>query len=179
MKWSIILCASLAVVGASSGQVLTPSSPALTPSSPFVPSSPVLASNTQLSTNIPVTTVLTVAEVAATLTNLQVAIEQSLPVLAAFNDTFDFTSTVFQPQPSVAAAASPGIVVSGVLVTNALARDTVRATLILQNDMERMLPLLNALNGGTNAIAVVSNSFVGLVMTNSVTPGNLTNVFGP
>jgi hypothetical protein len=42
-----------------------------------------------------------------------------------------------------------------------ITRDTLRALLVLQSDMQRMLPVLNALNNGT---------------TNS--PGNFTNLFG-
>ncbi len=43
-----------------------------------------------------------------------------------------------------------------------LTQDTLRALLVLQNDMERMLPVLDAVNGGTNFIST------------AVPPGSLT-----
>lgn len=50
--------------------------------------------------------------------------------------------------------------------TNTLTRETLGALLVLQADMERMLPLLNALNGTTNASATLT--------TNSISAGTAT-----
>ena len=71
---------------------LSPSTPALgvSPGS-LLPGSPVLGL-TPAQTNGAASTNLAIADVAAAVLNLQMAVEQSLPALAAFNSNFDFTS---------------------------------------------------------------------------------------
>lgn len=54
---------------------------------------------------------------------------------------------------------------------SAQSRDTLRALLILQNDLERLLPTLTALNGGTNVVGAPG-------LTPGFTPGPFTNIFG-
>src|SRR5262249_5653230 len=112
------------------------------------------------------------------LTNLQATLEQTLPVLTAFTDGFDFVSLTNGETPGtpLALGASTNLgtrflreqatgvplPISGVVTnSNGLAippgfasfqitRDTVRQLLILQNDIARMLPGLNAVNSGNN-----------------------------
>jgi hypothetical protein len=140
-----------------------------------------------------------VADVSAQLVDLQARIEQLLPVLASFNDNFDFISV--GPAPPATPAANAGTLLGqnlstslavnlgqnlstlqgttigpptspanvptptgtstglppgfgGPAATNGFAtfpvtRDTLRELLILQFDIQRMLPLLNGLNSGS------------------------------
>jgi len=68
------------------------------------------------------------------------------------------------------AAVTNNFGIPGGLIAFPLTRDTLRSLLVLQNDIERMLPLLNTLNGGTN-------NFIGVGLTPGFAPGNFTNVF--
>ncbi len=89
--------------------------------------------------------------------------------------------SLFNTAVSSAALTTNTPVNSGPLMSNTglapdsrfslIPRDTVRALLGLQNDIERMLPLLSALNSGT------SNS-VGLGLSREFITGNPTNSFG-
>lgn len=121
--------------------------------------------------------------VLSALKNLQVAVETSLPAVAAFNDAVDASRS--QTQAAVAGGtsstaastflATPALAAAA--TTNLVARDTVRAMIVLQNDLERSLGLLNVLNGGgTNGLTSSATS-VGLL--NNLQPGSITNLFVP
>lgn len=60
--------------------------------------------------------------------------------------------------PNVPAAVTPPIPAVVPVQTNGLTGDTLRALLVLQSDMERMLPILSALSGATNATQVVDEA---------------------
>ena len=49
--------------------------------------------------------------------------------------------------------------------------ETLRALIVLQSDLQRLLPTLNSLNGSTT-------NFVGIGLTPGFVPGSVTNVFG-
>jgi len=91
-------------------------------------------------------------------TNLGTNFARNLGVNAAMptgSSLFNTAPAATTTTTSAAAGLPQGA--SSVPVT----RDALRALLVLQSDIERMLPLVNALNGGT------SNS-----------PGSFTNLFG-
>jgi hypothetical protein len=182
------------------------------------------------------------------LQNLQNDLAQLLPLIAAFNDNFDFHRVGLPSSPgsvtpgtgvnassSVAANVSthtgvnagvnasvspfgtaparavsetgvngtgtvsgantttaPGIGGTGTLAGNATvgglgdtnavggfsgARDTLRALVILQSDMQRMLPLITALNGGTLGNLPIGLTGLPGAFTNSFASG--TNIFVP
>lgn len=146
---------------------LPPPSPTLPPTAFFPPATTAV---------LPVTNAPT-ANLSDLLTNLQVAVQQALPVLANFNDSFDFvvigsnglaelvpdtgTNLIVATGTNLVTTLSPNGMVAGTLVTNAtsaasLSRGQVAGLLILENDLERLLPLLNTLNGlpptGTNVV---------------------------
>jgi hypothetical protein len=195
MKTPILILAILSspitwaqtALGPPSPAMSTPPSPALTPGHPAL-----------IGAGQPVTN-LSVADVSAQLVDLQARIEQLLPVLASFNDNFDFISV--GPAPPATPAANAGTLLGqnlstslavnlgqnlstlqgttigpptspanvptptgtstglppgfgGPAATNGFAtfpvtRDTLRELLILQFDIQRMLPLLNGLNSGS------------------------------
>ncbi|PWU18141.1 MAG: hypothetical protein C5B50_09880 [Verrucomicrobia bacterium] len=112
----------------------------------------------------------TAADLAQALLTLQSNIEQALPFLGAFNNNFDFvnlagggglpvTNTLSAgnffngSQPNLTAASTNLFLLSaGVAGTNGflafpLTRDTLRGLLILQADMQRLLPILQGVNG--------------------------------
>ncbi len=199
MKQILIVLA--ATVASAFGQaVFVPSSPAISPGTPaatpapaFVPGSPALSANLPGAvTNTTATpTNLTLADVSATIQYLQLAMEQALPAVAAFNNNFMFTNA---PSSGTMAAnfsanlgsnfaanlgsnfgvnfgtpVAPNMFFNGPNATPGSVGATLRAMLVLQSDMEQLLPLLNGLNGGTNAAAAAL--FPGFA------PGNLTNLF--
>ena len=177
-----------------SGQVaLTPSGPAISPGAAFAPAiSPPVVQN-QVTTNA------TLGTLSASLMVLQTNLQQTLPILILFNDSFDFVSLAntglgvsgtanppgnfgsnlgsnFAQNFGANAAVSTGgslfnspPVPSNVNPTAspqsvpavAISPDALRALIVLQSDIQRMLPLVNALNGGT---------------TNA--PGSFTNLVG-
>jgi hypothetical protein len=132
-------------------------------------------------TNEPNTNI-TVGNLAPLLVNVESNLLETLPALAAFNDGFNFvnvssatlapgatstsTSVTVSTQPTILPNSTnilslpPGL--TGIGTTNGartivLTRDTLRALVVLENDIERMLPILDAVNGGTNFIVVVTN----------------------
>jgi len=151
----------------------------------------------QSGTNLP-------PEIMAGLTNLQNNLISLLPQLAAFNNSFDFVSvngtnrlSAGSGQSALPAPPSPGTNTGTTTnaasliplpATNAVVlspRDTVRALLLLQDDLERTLPLLGALNGtnfpgfsqvpglSTNTFASLTNNLQTLsttIPTNRLTP---------
>ncbi len=161
---------------------LVPSFPAL----PLVPGQPGLTNGTRGGT-------FSVQTLSQQLTNLEVNLQQVLPALAAFNDSFDFASTLGGQTVPITSGGVPGTTgsnpgnVGGTVpgtptATNAatavagfaafpLSRDALRALVVLQNDLERSLPLLHALNTGTGLDELGVNP--GLVPT-----GGFTNIFG-
>ncbi len=188
-----IICLFTFIVALSAScQVLSPTTPALTASPAFVPGSPVLAGDL----NAPQTNAsgspanFTAGELSALLINLQAAMEQALPALGAFNNSFVFTNapanmaanfsvnlgTNFSANlgsnfgvnfgtPAGPSSANPLFGAPGTV--NA----TLRGMLVLQSEVEQMLPVLNALNGGTNS--------AGAGFAPDFMPGSLTNLFGP
>jgi hypothetical protein len=146
---------------------------------------------------------VTLFDVTQALHVLQTNLEELLPVVATFNDNFDFVNRNQNllgttPPPNMAqnlgvnfatnlavntavsfgslfntndavnlrAPQSPSSAASAAVAPVPVSRETLRALLVLQADLERLLPLLNALNGGTvNGSSTVTNLF-GLI------PGN-------
>lgn len=160
--------------------------PVLTPSPVTVQGGPVLGSDLNPpATNNLARTSVTVADLAALLGNLQGAVQQALPVVAAFNDSFVFTNAPAAPGANFAVnlgsnfatnmASNLGVnlanpaAATGVTTAPGSADATVRALVVLQNEMQEILPVLNALNGGTNAAA--------LGAAPALAPGSVTNVF--
>jgi hypothetical protein len=161
--------------------------------------SPALNGNTNLS----------LAALSAQLTRFQEDLTQLLPLLAAFNNSFEFVTTgTMAPTPvpsggsvnlgsnlgqnlgsnfSGNLGSSLGVVPNGSgtmtgASTNAfgfpaglgvapVTGTTLRTLLVLQSDLERIAPALDALNGS-------STNFVGLGLTPGFVPGAVTNVFG-
>ncbi len=199
MKQILIVLAAT-VVSASGQAVFVPSSPAISPGTPaatpspvFVPGSSALAADLTgaLTNTTAIGTNLTLPGLSGTLQNVQVAIEEALPAVAAFNNSFMFTNA---PGAGTMAAnfsanlgnnfsanlgsnfgvnfgtpVAPNIFFNGPNSTPGSVGATLRAMLVLQSDMEQLLPLLDGLNGGTNAAAAA--------MFPGFAPGNLTNLF--
>lgn len=160
--------------------VLSPSAPALQGSAAVaVPSSPALSLdsvNPPIADGVVPGANSTVATLSALLTNLQNDLEVTLPFATAFNDSFDFSTldtngavggpialrtNLNNSLNSLRVNASLSGSAAMASETNAFAvppgfsafpltRDTLRGLLILQNDIERMLPLLNAINSGNS-----------------------------
>jgi hypothetical protein len=179
------------------------------------PLSPALSSGTPAltgTTNPTVTnggtTNLTIGNLAAQLERLQTDLDQLLPLLTSFNNSFDFVTTGGFPIPTTASGgaanfssnlganfssslgtnfstnlATPTGSGNGfVIATNTfgfppglgvapITRETLRALLVLQSDLQRIQPTLNTLNGGTT-------NFVGIGLAPGFVPGAVTNVFG-
>ncbi len=179
---------------------LTVGTPAIAPSSPvFSIGSPAIPA--------PVTTRgavgnVTLQALSDALVMLQTNLQQTLPVVSGFNDSFDFISLsdngvassppansasneatnlavnlgvnaamptgpgLFNAAPGRVTTGVPGSVTTGVpgspqtLSAVSFSRDSLRALLILQSDIEHMLSVVNVLNSG---------------MTNS---GSFTNLLG-
>jgi len=150
------------------GPVAAPSSPALT----VAPANPTTLGE------VASTATTSIAQLSALLTNLQNDLEVTLPLASAFNNNFDFVDIASNDTPNQALPPGNNMPVNNstsrlatnVSILNASAngsttntfgvppgfavfpitRDTVRGLMILQNDIERMLPLLNAVNSGNN-----------------------------
>ena len=195
-------------------QTVTPPSPAIPPgpvspiiSVPDVAGGLAITGNAGSLTPVPVITVsdvagstaltgsavtsqfvtnVTVNDLAPLLLNVESNLLETLPVLAAFNDGFNFVNLSSGAQaPGATSTAVPGTILSniptsssvmlpnstnilglppglaGIGTTNGartvvLTRDTLRALIVLENDIERMLPILDAVNGGTNFIVVTN-----------------------
>ncbi len=173
------------------------------PALPLAPGSPGFTNATPTATN------LTLTGLATLLTNFQAQVEELLPALTNFNTGFDFftlgnaAGNGVPGGPATAGTNEPGsnavngglsfaaAATAGPTATNAFglpagvatmpqARDTLRAMLVLQSDLERLLPTLAALNGTTTNFAGTNTFLTG---TNAVapgfTPGALMNVFSP
>jgi hypothetical protein len=94
MRTAVLLSVCLLCTSLRGQLALSPSQPAIQGTSTvFVFDSPAITPPS-LSTQTAVTTVsnLTLEDVSSLLTNLQSILEQTLPVLAAFNDGFDFVA---------------------------------------------------------------------------------------
>ncbi|HTL55083.1 MAG TPA: hypothetical protein VL361_05355 [Candidatus Limnocylindrales bacterium] len=173
-------------------RAITPSNPAM--AGPALPSSPTAATN------------FSVAGLSQLLAELQVRIQQVLPVLNSFNNSFDFisvgsntnaaglsgTEANFSSSLGANSAAHESVQLSTSVAVSTLnsgsasslnafglppglgvapvTSETLRSLLVLENDIERMLPTLNALNGGTNALT-------GIGLTPGFAPGAVSNVF--
>ena len=224
MKTAILVLALVPAFNLCAQTVLGPRPPALSPG--------LIVSN-QSATNI------FPADLAGRLVNLQADLEQLVPLLAAFNDSFDFVSigsgvpvagaTDGQPVVSSAAVnlgtdlsqnlstvssanlgvnlganlavptsaqlaltppsevlpvtASSGAVpvTSGVGLVPSLgaptgavgfnsARDALRALLILEDDVERMLPIVATINQDTNNILAFQTNALTVIPPTSLTP---------
>jgi hypothetical protein len=136
-------------------------------------------------------------------------LEQTLPVLNSFNNSFDFISvgsltsatgtsgtganfssnfgTSFSGNMGANLGASLGVTTLNTQSGSSLSSlngfglppglgvapitsQTLRALLVLESDMQRMLPMLGMLTGETN-------SATGIGLTPGFTPGAITNVF--
>ena len=194
MRVLLILLTVLIVTPGSAQPALTPATPVMAPPSPaLVPGSPAIAPPTLHPAAAPVTNA-TLAALSDSLAVLQTNLEQALPILINFNDSFDFVSllnggaasTAGTPNPpgnfavnagvhfatnfaaptGPAAAQSPAAASQGV-ATIPVTRDVLRALLVLQSDMQRMLPVLNALNGGSTNLP---GGFTALFSTPATSP---------
>lgn len=206
------IAASIASV-ALSQVVVGPARPALqvSPNAAMVPGQALPAATTVNSLTTSTGLVVNVDTLATLLSSLQTVTEQTLPVLANFNDGFDFfslssgitangglasmgssfannTATNFSkntgqnfgrnlsanvatPTVPPATAATNSFGIPGGIAASMPSRETLRALLVLQNDLERLLPLLTSLNGGTNTLA-------GPGLSPGFIPGVFTNTFG-
>ncbi len=141
-------------------------------------------------------TSFTIAELSTLLGELETNIVTTLPVLAAFNNSFDFVNfglsgarpglvptttanfgTSLGSNFSLNLAAHAGANVAtptgtgtnGGFASVPITRDTLRQLLVVQADLERALPLLEIVNGQTNlAVSAINQTFA---------PGTLTNSF--
>ncbi len=141
------------------------------------------------------------SDLGTSLINLQFQMESALPLLAAYNDSFTFVSngptatTGFAPVPlgpsvtngvsaltgttalTATTNAGTGVGTTALTSTNGFAAfpitsDTLRALLVVQSDIERLLPVLTAVNNGF--------SFQGGGILPGTTPvsSSATNAFG-
>lgn len=200
MVFSLAQAGAQPALGPASPAIPTiPATPTLAPPAPAIP-----ASLRPAATNAPLGS--SMASLIQALGGLQVQLQQALPVLQAFNNSFDFvtigslTTTNTRPgtganfssnlganfassssQNLSASAAVPTINPASAAAANAfglppelqaspITADTLRSLLVLQNDLERMLPTLSALNGGTNFP-------VGLGLTPGFAPGSVSSAF--
>ncbi len=189
------LSASSQTVPLPTGPTLQPSP--LPPLIPTFPALPLIPGQPGL-TNTPGTAGLSVATLSDLLTNLQNDIQQVLPTLAIFNDGFDFvpitggqaigiTNGIGQTTGAGTgvplapnAAIAPGTTMSSAMTNAAgplpgfaafpVTRETLRALLVVQNDLERLLPLIDALNTGATLSRVGLNPVI--------LPTGFTNIFG-
>jgi hypothetical protein len=171
--------------------------PALTLSNPAVQSSPAPAMSldtpalpTASPTNGAEPTAPTAETLPGMLLSLQAQVETLVPVLEQLNEGIEANvgtittsggnfglnlgnnfstsfATSFGANVSVPTRAVPSALAAG---TGSAVQDTFRALLVLQNDLERILPALVALNGGTNQPALGG-------LTPGFVPGAFTNVF--
>jgi hypothetical protein len=180
--------------------VLTPQTPAISVSTPFAAGTTVLAPVPATSPSVN-NIAASMAALSTALVVLQTNVLDTLPLLAFFNDNYEFGDNfapAYVPPPGnlsvnmatnyavnfgVNTAVSTGgslfnapvvktpVVPGGVRTVPGFAslpvsRDTLRALVILQNDMERLLPLLDTLNGGAaNSTGLFTNAF-GFVLAN-------------
>ena len=216
MKKAILVLAFLTTLHSGAQTVLSPRPPAL---------QPTLILTNQFATNI------FPAGLAARLVSLQNELQQLLPLLAAFNDSFDFIGVRASASPATTGgAASPGAAGPAVNLSTDLstvsavglgqdlgtslavptssplaltppagttpvstgpvtavvnaevglvptlggpngavgfnsARDALRGLLILQDDIERMLPIVATVNLSTNSIAAFQTGTPGTALT--------------
>jgi hypothetical protein len=205
MRALVILLTALIVTPGLAQIPFTPATPAMSPPSPaLVPPTPALVPPTI--NPVSAATNATLAALSESLASLQTNIEQTLPILINFNDSFDFVSimsggavsTAGNPNPpgnfavnsgvnfatnfgvNFAVPTGPGLfnnrpntagqssasTAQGV-ATLPVTRDVLRALLVLQSDMQRMLPVLNALNGGSTNLP---GGFAALFSTPATSP---------
>ena len=172
-------------------------SPVMTPSTPAI-STPAVAGSSSTNFSIP--------GLAQLLVGVKLQLEQALPVLNAFNNSFDFisagsltntteissTGANFSSSRGANFSSSAGANLGSTVAVptfntqsgsglNAfglppglgvapVTSETLRALLVLEDDIERMLPTLNVLTGSTN----ISNANG---LTPGFSPGVVTNVF--
>lgn len=186
MKKSSLIAIILVALTSAGQPVLPPPSPAnqinvqpaLPPPVPTLPFTTAFPAGVNAFSNA---TNASTTNLSVLLTNLQTAVEQTLPTLANFNDTFDFvvlgSNNIAQLVPDTGTNAIVGLgnafdsfgmlsassISAGTLVRNAtpagtLSRGQVAALLIIENDLERLLPLLSTVNdvpvSGTNSLRV-------------------------
>ncbi|MGH7969307.1 MAG: hypothetical protein ACREIC_11330, partial [Limisphaerales bacterium] len=185
--------------------IQAPPAPALSAGAPALSLNPGLATAVNPQTRL---TNFSVEALAAQLARLEGDLDQLLPMLSTFNNSFDFITTG-SSLPATATsggavnlgsnlgvnlgsnlgsnlatrmAATTGPNFAGVAVTNVfgfppglgvapITAQTLRALLVLQNDIERMLPTVNSLNGG-------ASNFVAIGLAPGFAAGSVTNVFG-
>jgi hypothetical protein len=199
MRFHLLFISVSTAASLSAQTAISPSTPALTTPRPsFVPGGPALFPITTTPSNVLVnSTNSAVAVLSSLLTNLQAAITATLPALASFNNSFDFVGIDSNGVPT--ATPAPTGTPQGSGLTNALqntnvlsatndfglaqfaanspnARDTLRALLVLQSDLERLLPALNAVNGAGNSpiFQNIPGTAGGLSI---LVPESLTNIF--
>lgn len=201
MRALVILLTVLIITPGWAQIPFTPATPVMSPPSPaIVPPSPALVPPTinpaAAATNA------TLAALSESLAVLQTNLEQTLPILINFNDSFDFVSiisggavsTAGNPNPpgnfavnsgvnfatnfgvNFAVPTGPGLFNNRLntaqtsaqgVATVPVTRDVLRALLVLQSDMQRMLPVLNALNGGSTNLP---GGFAALFSTPGTSP---------
>jgi hypothetical protein len=197
--------AAFTTAPASAQTALTPDKPALQASSisPAVtpPATALVSSASTTASNNS-----SIVGLAQLLTDLQTQLEQVLPMLNSFNNSFDFISvgsltptgatggtganfsssmgvnfsssaganlSTSMAVPTLSSAPSTPVNAFGLppgLGVAPITSESLRALLVLQSDIERMLPTLAALNGGTNV-------FIGIGLTPGFGAGAVTNVF--
>lgn len=201
-------CIVFSLVRAVAQPALTPASPAIPPAQAAPTASPpspaIQTSMAPVTSNPSIGS--SMASLVQVLAGLQIQMQQTLPVLQAFNNSFDFVTigslTTTNTRPGTGAnfssnlganfasssgqnlsssAAVPTFNPASGAAANAfglppdlgvapITGDTLRSLLVLQSDLERILPTLSALNGGTN-------SPVGIGLTPGFAPGPVSSVF--
>ncbi len=199
MKLPFILLIVLAFESVQAQVALRLPNPPVNAAVPFPAAAPFSAAGLTFTNEMG--TNFTIGELSALLGQLQTNITIALPVLAAFNNSFDFVNIGV---PGLGSARTAGVglnpagaglngpvatagtslsvgtsfpagglapVLAGTnaLGTAPLTRDTLRQLLVLEADMERMVPVLELVNAQTNFL--VSSS------TQAFVPGTLTNGF--
>jgi len=214
-----VLSFGLLIVRSGAQVAITPATPAVTPARPaltpattainvspsvsvapsLVGGSAVLAAAPTMSSSVS-SVAASMAALSTALVVLQTNVLDTLPLLAFFNENYEFGDTfapAYVPAPGNLSvnmatnyasnfganmAVSTGgslfnapvvktpVVPGGVTTVAGFASvpvspDALRALIILQNDMERLLPLLDTLNGGAASTGISTNAF-GFVRVN-------------
>ena len=203
MKSYLAFVFSIALLIARSGAqvAITRATPVLTPATPFAAgTTTVLAPVPAISPSVN-NIAASMAALSTALVVLQTNVLDTLPLLAFFNDNYEFgdnfapaylpptgnlsvnMATNYAVNFGVNTAVSTGgslfnapvvktpVVPGGVTTVPGftsfpVSRDTLRALMILRNDMERLVPLLDTLNGGAaDSTGFFTNAF-GFVRAN-------------
>jgi hypothetical protein len=134
--------------------------------------------NTGATASTQTTTSFSATDLTTFLVNLRSEIQQTLPFISAFNNSFDFASTgasglAVSNGISAAVAGTP-VVVSVNNQNLAISRDALRELVVLQTDLQRVLANLNALTASSSNLTSSSSS--GIVP--GKVPGAFTGLFG-